>query len=68
MLQESHFGFGVTHDTLVIEPHDFALNYVELSVTMIQAFVEAVLGYRAVGRPGGGWDGPWELIREKGFK
>lgn len=66
-LHESHFGLGLSHDTLTIEAHDQARNRVELNLTTVLVFLEGVLGYRVVHRPTGGWGGPWELRRDVGF-
>jgi hypothetical protein len=64
-LAESHFGLGLSHDTLTIEPYDHLQRHVEVNPTLVLAFVEGVLGYRRV--TGAGM-GTWEFQREVGFR
>jgi hypothetical protein len=62
-LQESVFGLGLSHDSLVLE----AVRGGELNATLVLVLVESVLEYKLIeGRAPGG--GVWEFRRTRGFK
>jgi len=62
-LQESAFGLGLLHDTVVLE----STQRKEINAMLILVFVESVLGYTPV-QSGGLGGSLWEFKRTKGFK
>jgi hypothetical protein len=62
-LQESAFGLGLMHDSLILE----AVRWREINVTLLLNLIEGVLGYELITRRISGSD-TWEFKRSKGFK
>lgn len=69
-LQASFWGYGALYDCLVVKPGDVrgSARWEDINPVLVLAFVEGVLGYRAVGEEEGGARECWYFKREVGFR